>query len=269
MDDIYSLYIILYLILGAFAGTLAGLLGVGGGLVIVPALAAIFYYQGINADIIMHLALGTSLATIVITSVSSILAHHRHQAILWPVFWQLTPGILIGAWLGGWLAGQLTTGWLKPVFGIFELLVGLHMLSGRQVRQHGSLPGAAAMTGAGGIIGSISAIVGIGGGTMTVPFLVWNAIQIRKAIATSAAVGLPIAISASLSYVVTGWQHEQLPDNSLGFVYLPAFLGIIICSALFAPLGAKLTHSLPVHSLKKIFAVLLIVVAIKLLTSEF
>ncbi len=259
----------LYLILGAFAGTMAGLLGIGGGLIIVPALAAIFVSQNLPGDIIMHLALGTSLATIVVTSLSSIRTHHSHHAVLWPIVRQLAPGILIGAWLGGWLAGQMTTAWLKPIFGIFELLVALHLLSGKQVEEHKNLPGPVVMNSAGGLIGMISAIVGIGGGTLTVPFLVWNGTAIRKAIATAAACGLPIAVSGALSYAVVGWGLPQLPEHTLGYIHLPAFLGIIITSALFAPLGARLTHRLPVQSLKKIFAFFLLLVAAKLLTSEF
>lgn len=258
----------LYLLLGAFAGLTAGLLGVGGGLIIVPALASIYVLQGIAPQSIMHLALGTSLATIVITSISSVIAHHRHQAVLWPVFWQLTPGILLGAWFGGWLAGQITTDWLKPIFGLFELSVAAYMLLGKSVTEHSPLPGTASMTSAGGVIGGLSAIVGIGGGTLTVPFLCWNSIPLRNAIATSAACGLPIAIAGSLAYIFTGWQQPNLPGHTLGYVHLPAFLGIIISSALLAPLGARLTHRLPVKRVKKVFALFLLVVAMKLLFTE-
>lgn len=264
-----ELYLILYLLLGACAGLLAGLLGVGGGLIIVPALAALFVLQGLPNDIIMHLALGTSLATIAITSISSIRSHHQHQAVLWRAFLQMTPGILIGAWLGGWLASQMTTQWLKPVFALFELSVGLYMLSGIQVPSHRTLPGIRGMSSAGGFIGVISAIVGIGGGTLTVPFLVWNGTPLRFAIATSAAIGLPIAIAGSLAYIMSGWQAAALPEHTLGYVHLPAFLGIILSSAIFAPVGARLTHRLPVHTLKRIFAFFLLLIAIKLLISEF
>ena len=264
-----SLFPALYLLLGAFAGLTAGLLGVGGGLIIVPVLASIYLLQGIASEVIMHMALATSLASIIITSISSVRTHHQHQAVLWPVFWQLTPGILIGAWLGGWLAGEITTQWLKPIFACFELSVAIYMLMDRPVTEHGKLPGRLAMGSAGGMIGSLSALVGIGGGTLTVPFLCWNSVQLRNAIATSAACGLPIAVSGTLAYIFTGWQHTQLPDYTLGYVHLPAFLGIIISSALFAPLGARLTHRLPVKTVKKIFAVFLFAVAIKLLLTEF
>lgn len=264
-----ELFLILYLLLGACAGLLAGLLGVGGGLIIVPALAALFVLQDLPNEIIMHLALGTSLATITITSIASVRSHHQHQAVLWRVFVQMTPGILIGAWLGGWLAAQMTTQWLKPLFALFEFSVGLYMLSGFQVPTHRALPGIIGMSSAGGLIGSISAIVGIGGGTLTVPFLVWNGTPLRFSIATSAAIGLPIALAGSLAYIMSGWQTELLPEHTLGYVHLPAFLGIIISSALFAPIGARLTHRLPVHTLKRIFALFLLLIAAKLLFSEF
>ena len=259
----------LYLTLGAFAGLSAGLLGIGGGLIIVPALATLFSYQQIPADIIMHLALGTSLATILVTSISSVRSHHKHRAVIWPHVWRLTPGILAGAWLGGWLAGQMSSDWLKPVFALFEFAVAIHMLSGTQVGSHRNLPGTAGMSTAGTFIGSISAIVGIGGGTLTVPYLIWNSIPLRKAIATSAACGFPIALSGTLAYLVSGWQHPLLPGQAIGYIHVPAFLGIILASALFAPLGARLTHTLPVAALKKIFALFLLAVASKLFFESF
>lgn len=255
----------LYLILGAFAGISAGLLGIGGGLIIVPVLASLYALQGMHPDIIMHLALGTSLATIIVTSISSVRSHHRHQAVLWSSFWHLTPGILVGAWLGGWLAGMTPGHWLKPVFALFEFAVAIHLLSGKQVNQQRTLPGTLGMNGAGGVIGLISAIVGIGGGTLTVPFLLWNGVDLRKAIATSAACGLPIAVSGALSYMVSGWHNTALPEHTMGYIHLPALLGIVLASALFAPLGARLTHSLPIARLKKIFALFLLVIASKLL----
>ena len=263
-----SLFALAYLLLGALAGLTAGLLGVGGGLIIVPVLASLYLLQGVASDVIMHMALATSLATIIITSISSVRTHHQHQAVLWPVFWQLTPGILTGAWLGGWLAGQISTQWLKPMFACFELAVAVYMLMDKPVAEHRRLPEKMSMAMAGGVIGSLSAMVGIGGGTLTVPFLCWNSVQLRQAIATSAACGLPIAISATLAYIFTGWQQTQLPAYTLGYVHLPAFLGIIASSVLFAPLGAKLTHRLPVKTVKKIFALFLLALAIKLLLTS-
>ncbi len=257
----------LYLALGAIAGLLAGLLGVGGGLIIVPVLAAIFSATGIPDEIIMHLALGTSLASILATSVSSVYSHHRKQAVSWPRSIKLTPGILIGAWCGGLLAGHLSSDFLKPVFAIFELGVAAYMLLGTRAHTHNPSPSLASFTLSGSIIGFVSSIVGIGGGTMTVPWLMWHGSSIHRAIATSAATGLPIAIAGSLSYLYTGWNHPQLPETSAGFIYLPALAGIIASSVLFAPLGATLAHRLPVHQLKKIFAGLLVLLAVYLLSS--
>ena len=259
---------VLYLALGAVAGLLAGLLGVGGGLIIVPVLAAVFVQQGVSGDIIMHLALGTSLASIVFTSLSSIRAHQQHGAILWPAFRQLTPGILIGAAFGGWLAGIMSTAWLKPLFAVFELAVGLLMLASLKPQAHRNLPDPMQMSSAGGVIGAVSSLVGIGGGTLTVPYLIWHSVSLRQAIATSSACGFPIALAGSLSFIVNGWYNTLLPTHSLGYVHLPALIGIAISSVLLAPLGARLTHRLPVAVLKKLFGGLLILLAVKLLISE-
>lgn len=259
--------LLLYAATGTLAGLSAGLLGIGGGLIIVPVLASLFSWQGMHPSIIMHLALGTSLATIIITSLSSIKSHQQHQAILWPVFKNLTPGILLGAVLGGLIAGQLNTAILKPVFAVFELLVALHMISARQIHGHRALPDSTGLLTTGGIIGAVSALVGIGGGTMTVPFLVWCNINMRHAIATSAAVGLPIAVAGALTYVISGWGNTYLPDLSLGYVHIPSLIGITLFSVLFAPLGARLAHRLPVALIKKIFAVFLILMASRLISS--
>ena len=258
---------LLYLLLGAFAGLLAGLLGVGGGLVIVPILAAIFIYNGMPYEVIMHLALGTSLASILFTSISSVYSHHKHQAVSWSNVYKLSPGVLLGAWLGAVFASMLSTDILKPVFAIFELLVAAYLLWGVNAKAHKSTPTLLNFTISGGIIGYISSIVGIGGGTMTVPWLMWHGSSIHKAIATSAAIGFPIAAAGAASYFYAGWGHDLLPQYSLGFIYLPALISIIISSVVFAPLGAKLAHRLDVKKLKQIFAFLLISLATYLLLS--
>ncbi len=257
--------VIIYLLLGAFAGLVAGLLGVGGGLIIVPVLVFIFTDQGMADHLIVHMAIGTSLATIVFTSISSVRAHHQHGAVLWPVFWQLTPGILIGAWLGALFADVLAADQLRRFFGVFELLVAIQMSFNIIPKPHWQLPNRVGMVTAGGVIGAISAIVGIGGGTMTVPFLVWCNVAMRKAVATSSACGLPIAIAGASGFVFTGWNAAGLPAYSSGFVYWPAFIGIVIASILFAPLGARLAHRLPSAQLKRIFAVLLYILGLRML----
>ncbi|RDH83172.1 MAG: hypothetical protein DIZ80_12500 [endosymbiont of Galathealinum brachiosum] len=257
----------LYLLLGSVVGVLAGLLGVGGGLIIVPMLAAIFIHQGMPDDIIMHMALGTSLASILFTSISSVYSHHQHQAVNWSRAAKLTPAILLGAWFGGLFAGILSSDILKPVFALFELSVAAYMLWGIKASSHNESPSLFNFNISGGVIGFISSIVGIGGGSMTVPWLMWHGSSIHKAIATSAAVGFPIAIGGAISYLYTGWSHTQLPQYSAGFIYLPALVSISLSSVLFAPLGASLAHKLEVKKLKRVFALLLIGLAIYLFSS--
>lgn len=257
--------LLLYLALGAFAGVMAGLLGVGGGLIIVPVLAWIFRGQHINDAIIMHLAIGTSLATIVVTSISSVRAHHQRGAVLWPVVWQLTPGIVIGAWLGAAVADALPSAALSRIFALFVLAVAAQMAFGAKPAPHRGLPGAVGMTVTGGVIGVVSAIVGIGGGSLTVPFLTWCNTAMRQAVATSAACGLPIALAGAIGFIVTGLNAADRPAWSLGYVYGPALAGVAFASMLLAPLGAKLAHTLPTETLKKIFAVFLTLVGTKML----
>ncbi|OGI42969.1 MAG: hypothetical protein A2150_04075 [Candidatus Muproteobacteria bacterium RBG_16_64_11] len=254
-----------YLAVGAFAGTLAGLLGVGGGLVIVPALVVILQLQGLTDAVIVHLAIGTSLATIALTSLSSIVAHHRRGAVRWPVVRALAPGIVIGALLGAAIAEALPGTALRGVFGVFELGVALQLALDRKPAPHRRLPGGIGMTLAGGVIGAVSGIVGIGGGTLTVPFLAWCNVALRQAVATSAACGFPIAVAGAAGFMAMGWNDPRLPAGAGGYVYWPAFAGIALASVLFAPLGARLTHALPVPLLRRFFALFLAVLGVKML----
>ncbi len=255
----------LYLGIGVVAGVMAGLLGVGGGLVIVPALIIGFSFTTIPEEVRMHLAVGTSLATIVITSMASIRAHHRRGAVLWPVFARLTPGILVGALAGSLLAGLMPGDLLRNLFGIFALLVALQMGLGLKPKPHRQLPGSLGLATAGGIIGMVSAVVGIGGGSMSVPFMSWCNVEVRKAVATSAAGGLPIALAGAAGFLWTGWGNPQLPDYSSGYVYWPAFVGIVATSTLFAGVGAHLAHNLPTQVLKRIFALFLLGIGLHLI----
>ncbi len=264
--------LIAYAVLGAFAGVMAGLLGVGGGLIIVPVLVMLWQADGLGGSQMVQLAIGTSLAVIVFTSLSSVRAHHQRGNVLWPVFWRLTPGILLGAGLGAMLASVMPQAALKMVFGVFELLVAAQMLLSLRPSADAfakrNLPGLPGMGLAGGVIGAVSALVGIGGGTLTVPFLDACKLRMQQAVGTSAACGLPIAVSGALSYVLLGWGNAQLPANSTGFVYGPALVGIAITSVLFAPLGAALAHRLPTPVLKKIFAGFLVLLGIWMLGSQ-
>ena len=254
-----------YITLGAFAGFLAGLLGVGGGLVIVPVLATLFVGMSIGGELVMHLAVGTSLATIVFTSLSSIWAHHKKGAVRWREVAQLTPGIVLGAWVGAAIADVLPTAALRFFFGVFELGVAIQLSLNIKAQPKRRLPGTPGMIGAGSLIGGVSAIVGIGGGTMTVPFLVWCNVVMREAVATAAACGLPIAVAGSVGFVIAGWNEPASPPLSLGYVYVPALLSIAGVSMLFAPLGARLAHWLPADKLKKVFAMMLYALAVYML----
>ncbi len=258
-------YFLIYGCVGAFVGVLAGLLGVGGGLVIVPILVFSLSLQNVSSEIIMHLALGTSLASIMFTSVSSFMAHHRRGAVQWSIVRRIVIGILTGTFLGSCFASLLSTGTLKIFFVVFLYFVAYQFLTNKKPKPSRELPGIPGMFAAGNIIGFISSLVGIGGGSVSVPYMVWCNVSVHRAIGTSAAIGLPIAISGTVGFLFNGWGHELLPKHSIGFIYLPALVGIAFVSILTAPLGAKLAHSLPVGKLKKIFAVLLIVVGTKML----
>lgn len=257
--------IALYLGLGAVAGVLAGLLGIGGGLVIVPMLVFAFTWQGLPAEHMMHLALGTSLASIIFTAVSSFMAHHKRGAVRWEVVRRITPGIIIGTLAGTFLAAALSTTFLKIFFAIFLYFVAWQILSGRKPQPGRELPGHGGMLGIGGGIGVFSSLVGIGGGTLSVPFMLWCNIGLHQAIGTSAAIGFPIAVAGTIGYIFNGWPVADLPAWSLGYIYLPALAGIVAASVLTAPWGVRLAHSLPVAKLKKIFAILLLAVASRML----
>lgn len=259
--------ILLYLALGSVAGVLAGLLGIGGGLVIVPMLTFVFTDQGVAHAHILHLALGTSLASIIFTSISSLWSHHKRGAVIWPVVLKITPGILFGTFLGTWIATGLSTNFLKGFFALFLWYVATQMLLGIKPAPARDIPGPGGVFAAGSIIGLFSSFVGIGGGTLSVPFLMWCNTVVHKAIGTSAAIGFPIAVAGTVGYVVNGLGTEGLPARSLGFVNLGALAGIAAASVCTAPLGVRLAHALPVDRLKKIFAILLYVVGARMVLS--
>lgn len=261
--------ILIYLLVGAFVGILAGLLGVGGGLVLVPILAYTYTLQHFPYEHIMHLALGTSLASIIFTSISSLTAHNRLGAVRWDIFWQIVLGVLIGTFLGSCVASKMSTAFLSIFFVIFLYYVAFQMLLDRKPNPSRQLPEKFGMFGVGNVIGAVSSFVGIGGGALSVPFMIWCNVPTHHAIGTSAAIGLPIAISGTLGYVYSGMYASQLPDWSVGFVYAPAFLGIVSASVLTAPFGAKIAHRLPVKRLKQVFAVLLTIMGTRVLYGLF
>ncbi|HPT51211.1 MAG TPA: sulfite exporter TauE/SafE family protein [Accumulibacter sp.] len=260
------LWTLAYIALGLFTGLFAGMLGIGGGLVMVPALTLLFAAQaGFPSGEVLHLALGTSMATILFTALASLRAHHRHGAVLWPVVAQITPGILAGTLLGTLFASSVPAKPLAIFFTLFVCVIAAQMILNLKPKASRELPGTAGVFAVGLGIGAISALVAIGGGSLTVPFLTWCNVRVQNAIGTSAAVGFPIAIGGSLGYIYNGWNHAGLPPWSMGYIYLPALVALVPASMLTAPLGAKLAHRLPVATLKRLFAGVLIALAAKML----
>ncbi len=254
-----------YLGTGAVAGLLAGLLGIGGGLVIVPALAILLSSHGFGATNLMHFAVGTSLATIVATSVSSTLAHQRRGSVHWQAVRGLLPGILLGGLGGAWLARQISSPGLGLFFGVFEILVALQLLFGASPPPQRGLPGAGPQGLAGAVIGAVSALLGIGGGTLTVPWLLWHRVDIRMAVGTAATIGLPIAFAGALGFALGEVPLAEAPVYRTGYIYWPAVFGIVLGSVPLAPVGTWLAHYLPRPLLRRGFAVLLALIGLKMI----
>lgn len=257
--------LLIFVATGVAAGLLAGLFGVGGGLIMVPALAFVLPWQGIGPAVVMQVAIGTSLAVISATSVSSMLAHHRQQGVLWPVLRALAPGLAAGAIGGAFVAHALPGLVLQRIVGAGAILVAIQMFLDRKPVSDRGLPGFVALLVTGGLIGALSALIGIGGGALTVPFLTWRGVPIRQAVGTSAACGVPIAWAGAAGFAMAGWSVAGRSGFSLGYVSLTAFAGIAVASVLAAPLGARLAHRLPPRALKRAFAGLLVVVGVLLL----
>jgi uncharacterized membrane protein YfcA len=260
---------IAYLLLGAFVGIFAGMFGIGGGAILVPTLLFLFDAQHFPADNLLHLALGTSMATIIFTSLASLGKHHQHGAVNWRVVRDITPGILVGTAIGALFATSTSPRFMGMFFALFVYFAAAQILLDKRPKASRQLPGAAGMTLTGIFTGWLSSMVSIGGGTVVVPFLVWCNVTLRNAIGTSAAIGFPVAIGGTAGYVVTGMSISALPAHTLGFVYLPAVFWIALASVITAPLGAKATHRMKVGLLRKLFAVLMIALATKLLFKVF
>jgi len=258
-------------LIGVFAGLLGGALGLGGGVVIVPPLIYLFHGLGFDHAVAAQMAVGTSLATIIVTAGSSVRAHHLAGFVRWPLAWRLASGIVVGALLGAVVADRLSGAMLTRLFGVFAVLIAVQMLFSRlrKAPARGDLPervpGGVGLAGVGSVIGGISSLFGIGGGSLTVPFLSWCRLPMQNAVAISAACGLPIALAGSAGFVVTGWGRPELPPWSLGYVYLPAALAIVVTSFPMARVGARLSHRLPSATLRRIFAGVLIVIGLELL----
>jgi uncharacterized membrane protein YfcA len=253
--------IVVFVVLGAFVGFLAGLLGIGGGMTMVPLLTIIFTQQGFPLAHVVHMAVATSTATIIFTALSSAREHHKHGAVLWAVVAGLAPGIIVGSLVGPQIVGGMSTGLLAGFFGVFVAFSATQMLIDRKPRPSRELPGKPGLFAVGGGIGLISSMVGAGGGFLSVPFMSWCNVKIHNAVATSAALGLPIAIAGTIGFIIAGADERGMPAYSLGYIYLPALLSIVVASMLTAPLGARTAHTWPVKKLKRAFALLLYVLA--------
>lgn len=258
-----------YIALGAFAGFFAGLLGIGGGSLMVPVLVMLFTAQAFPVGEVMHLALGTSMATIFFTSISSVRTHHAHGAVLWPIVLRITPGIIAGTLIGTHVASLVPTKALALIFTLFICYVSVQMIINLKPQPHRELPGALATGAVGAGIGFISCLVAIGGGVLSVPFMTRCNVKMQNAIGTSAAIGFPIALGGALGYIWNGWSVSGLPSGSMGFVYIPAVVGVAAVSMLTAPIGARLTHQLPVKTLKRVFAGILLALAGKMMWGLF
>jgi uncharacterized membrane protein YfcA len=256
----------LYLLLGALTGVLAGLFGVGGGVIIVPSLIVMFTAQGVPPDVLTHLAIGSSLATISFTSLSSVRAHHRRGAVRWPFVLRLAPGVCVGVWSGAAIAHHLSGASLQKGFAIFLVLIATQMLLQKMPRESANvaerLPSLPLTGCAGMVIGLLSAFFGIGGGSLTVPFLSWRGLRMQQAVASAAAVGFPIAVAGACGFVWQGWGIPALPMGSTGFIYWPAVVGIAVASVPLAGTGARLAHAFPAAQLKRVFALFLIVIGV-------
>lgn len=253
-----------FALIGMVAGYLAGFLGIGGGFVVVPALTYLFLQDPATSPWAIHMAVATSLGTMLVTSLSSIIAHQRKQAIRWPLVRSLTTGLVLGAILGAMLADRLDGQAMVRVFGVFAVLGGLQLILARQPAGEKPLPGQPGASVAGLVIGAISSLIGIGGGALTGPWQLWHGVRAQNAVATSAACGYPIALAGSFSFVVLG-MGSDLPAGSLGYLHVPAFIGIALTSAIAAPLGVATVHRLPPGLVKKLFGGFLMLVGLRML----
>jgi uncharacterized membrane protein YfcA len=254
-----------YVAIGALVGVLAGMLGIGGGAIMVPLLVWLFEAQGLPKAHILHLAVGTAMATILFTSVSSVRAHAARGAIRWDIARNMTPGILAGGLAGSWIASFIPTAAFAAIFTGVIYIAATQLLLGRPPKPGRQPPGLGGMFVAGFLVSALSAFAAVGGAFMTVPFMLWCNVPILQAIGTAAVIGFPIALSGTAGFVATGLREAHLPPYSFGFVFLPALAGIVAASVLTAPLGAALAHRLPAVWLKRIFALLFYAIATRML----
>jgi uncharacterized membrane protein YfcA len=254
-----------YLATGAVAGLFAGMFGIGGGMIVVPVLALMLEAQGLPREHLLHLSVGTAMATILFTALSSARAHAARGGVRWEIARRITPGILVGGVAGALVANYLSTRTLAIYFTAFVFVMAANIALDRKPKPSRQPPGAAGMFAAGAVIGGLSSLVAIGGTVMTVPFMIYCNVPVIQAVGTAAAIGFPIAVGGTLGYLYAGWHASGLPPWSLGYVYLPALAGITIASVATAPLGASLAHRVPGRMLKRLFAGLLFLLAARMM----
>lgn len=265
----FATLFILCALLGSVVGFLAGLLGIGGGLLIVPVLSALLIaFDVVESDRVMIIAIATSLASILFTSTSSALAHHKNDNIPWHIAPWVMGGVAIGALTSGFFAAWLPEKMVKLVFGLSVLFIAYRMLFVKTTVEEGSnLPKGWFLSTITAFMGALSAMIGIGGGALIVPLLTHFSLDMKKAIGSASACGIVIALFGSVGYIISGWHTYEFEQGFIGYIYLPALFGIVSTSWFTAPWGAKATHTLPVKVIKRVFAGLLVIIAIRMLMS--
>ena len=254
--------ILMLMLCGSISGFLAGLLGIGGGMILVPFMILVFNHLGFSQDVIVHMAIATGMCTILFTTSSAIWAHHKHGSIDWKLVAALSPGMVFGGLIGGSeLFEALKTSWLSLCFAVFIVYTSIQMLLNKKPKAGRDLPGPLGLFSFGGFAGALASLVGAGGAFITVPFMLWCNVKPHTAMATSSGLGLPVAAAATLGYMYGSWGNPNLPAGSMGFVYLPAVACIVVVSIFTAPFGAKLARKLDIAQLKRVFGVMLLLLA--------
>ncbi len=248
-------------LMGACAGFLAGLIGIGGGMIMVPFLSFVLTAKGFPAEYILKMGVATSLATICFTSLSSVRAHHQRGAVLWPVVKLFAPGILLGSLIGAQIAVAMPTKALSILFAIFVIFSATQMFLDRKPKPTRVLPSGLGMFGMGNVIGLLSSLVGAGGAFVSVPFMTWCNVKIHQAVGTSSALGFPIAFAGTMGYIWAGQHMPDMPPGAFGYLYVPGLVVISLASICTAPLGARTAHRMDIRPLKKAFAVVLYILA--------
>ena len=254
--------ILMLMLCGSISGFLAGLLGIGGGMILVPFMILVFNHLGFNQEVIVHMAIATGMATILFTTSSAIWAHHKHGSIDWNLVASLSPGMIFGGLIGGSeLFEALKTSWLSLFFAIFIVYTSIQMLLNKKPTAGRDLPGVIGLFSFGTFAGALASLVGAGGAFITVPFMLWCNVKPHTAMATSSGLGLPVSLAATIGYMYGSWGNTNLPSGSLGFVYLPAVACIVIVSIFTAPFGARMARKLNVAQLKRVFGIMLFFLA--------